>query len=453
MKESSVSTDQSLINKLCQVKEPANLKQLLIEQSIPLFKQLTIKQRHLDRVKNQMKTEILHGSGASTTFNELSGLIDGLRSILKSAATTFGVTPEDVYYHQQVWEETFTNTKTSAGECELPKPNTPGPVIMVECAIKGLCLLPFYDIELLYKLMDWNHGFKSKIPPSWLKDGALVFQVSKDNEKNVKDIVSYCSESGWASSYTENYTGGMIAFVWKSLNEAFREDGQLNDDDDDDDDDKNTYGDDSVAGCNKRPLNRTTLADKSVSSDDSPSDDDPVATPVDESNNNSDEEDEAKGTNKKSTESETSEVESEPGVSASKGDSEEEDGSESSKDAGNEEYDENEKDESGEEEKSVSITNTKRKRLKSVSNTDTKRKKLKSSEDVDKRHSKHSDVDDDESDEEHSVHLNTDIHDDEEKDEMDEENDGVSITKTKRKQETVKQATPARKSPRKKIKI
>ena len=231
VKESSVSTNQSLINKLNQVKEPANLKQLLVEQSIPLFKKLTIKQRELDKVKKQMKTEIHHGSGASTTFNELNGLIKGLKQLISSEATSFGVTPQDIYAHQQVWEEKNANTKTSAVECKLSKPNKPGSVIMVDCAIKGLCPLPFYDIEVLYDLMNWSQGSKSTIHPSWLKDSALVFQVSKDNEKNVKDLVSSCSESGWASSYTEAYTGGNIAFVWKSLSEAFQEDDQFNDDD------------------------------------------------------------------------------------------------------------------------------------------------------------------------------------------------------------------------------
>jgi len=261
VKESSVSTDQSLLNKLNQVKEPANLKQLLIEQSNPLFKSLTIKQRELDKVKNKMKTEIEHGGGASTAFNELTVLIEGLRTLISSTATSFGVTPEDLYSHQKGWEKKNTNTKTGVKECELSKPNTPGRVIMVKCTVEGLCPLQFYDIEVLYDLMNWSQGSKSTIHPSWLKDSALVFRVSKETEKKVKDIVSYCSESGWASSYTEKHTGGMIAFVWKSLSEAFQENDQLDDDDEE---------------------------NKSASSEDNSSDDDPTAIPVassgDESN-------------------------------------------------------------------------------------------------------------------------------------------------------------------------
>jgi len=146
VKESSVSTDQSLLNKLNQVKEPANLKQLLIEQSNPLFKSLTIKQRELDKVKNKMKTEIEHGGGASTAFNELTVLIEGLRTLISSTATSFGVTPEDLYSHQKGWEKKNTNTKTGVKECELSKPNTPGREIMVKCTVEGLCPLQFYDI-------------------------------------------------------------------------------------------------------------------------------------------------------------------------------------------------------------------------------------------------------------------------------------------------------------------
>ena len=120
VKESSVSTDQSLLNELNQVKEPANLKQLLIEQSNPLFKSLTIKQRELDKVKNKMKTEIEHGGGASTAFNKLTVLIEGLRTLISSTATSFGVTPKDLYSHQKGWEKKNTNTKTGVKECELP---------------------------------------------------------------------------------------------------------------------------------------------------------------------------------------------------------------------------------------------------------------------------------------------------------------------------------------------
>ena len=262
------------------MKDPANLKQLLVEQSNSLFKNLFIKQRELDKVKNKMLTEIHDGGGASTSFNELSGLIEGLKQLISSRATSFGVTPQDLYSHQQVWEKRNTNTKTSVVGSSLASPDRPGPVIMVECAVKGLCHLPFYDIETLYQLMKWSQGSKSTIPPSWLKDSVLVFQVSKDTEKNVKEIVSYCSESGWASSYTDQYTGGMIAFVWKSLSEAFLKKDQLNDDDDDDDDD-----DDGEDEDNDILSNRTTPEKESQSSDDESSDGVPMAQEVvDESN-------------------------------------------------------------------------------------------------------------------------------------------------------------------------
>ena len=280
LKESSVTPDQSLLNKLIQVKDPANLKQLLVEQSNSLFKHLFIKQRELDKVKNKMLTEIHDGGGASTSFKELSGLIEGLKQLISSRATSFGVTPQDLYSHKQVWEKRNTNTKTSVVGSSLARPDKPGPVIMVECAVQGLRHLPFYDIEVLYKLMKWSQGSKSTIPPSWLKDSVLVFQVSKDTEKNVKEIVSYCSESGWASSYTEQYTGGMIAFVWKSLSEAFLKKDQLNDDDDDDDEDEDNDND--------TPSNRTTPEKESESSDDESSDGAPMAQEVasshDESN-------------------------------------------------------------------------------------------------------------------------------------------------------------------------
>ena len=87
------------------MKDPANLKQLLVEQSNSLFKKLFIKQRELDKVKNKMLTEIHDGGGASTSFNELSGLIEGLKQLISSRATSFGVTPQDLYSHKQVWEK------------------------------------------------------------------------------------------------------------------------------------------------------------------------------------------------------------------------------------------------------------------------------------------------------------------------------------------------------------
>ena len=360
------------------MKDPANLKQLLVEQSNSLFKNLFIKQRELDKVKNKMLTEIHDGGGASTSFNELSGLIEGLKQLISSRATSFGVTPQDLYSHKQVWEKRNTNTKTSVVGSSLARPDKPGPVIMVECAVQGLRHLPFYDIEVLYKLMKWSQGSKSTIPPSWLKDSVLVFQVSKDTEKNVKEIVSYCSESGWASSYTEQYTGGMIAFVWKSLSEAFLKKDQLNDDDDDDDEDEDNDND--------TPSNRTTPEKESESSDDESSDGAPMAQEVASSHD-----------------------ESNHAVSQSEV-------------------------------------------------VDDKKLDVRSS-------SSDSDDDDESSEEENSVpDSNTDIHLDTENDGKDEENSGVSITKTSRKRPrssvikgknnpstklTVARDSPLRKSPRK----
>ena len=383
MKESSVSTDQSLLNKLNQVKEPANLKQLLIEQSNPLFKSLTIKQRELDKVKNKMKTEIEHGGGASTAFNELTVLIEGLRTLISSTATSFGVTPEDLYSHQKGWEKKNTNTKTGVKECELSKPNTPGRVIMVKCTVEGLCPLQFYDIEVLYDLMNWSQGSKSTIHPSWLKDSALVFRVSKETEKKVKDIVSYCSESGWASSYTEKHTGGMIAFVWKSLSEAFQENDHLDDDDEE---------------------------NKSASSEDNSSDDDPTAIPFASSGDESNHavSDAVVGGNK------------EGHVQSASSESEDDD---------------NKMDEE-----------------KSDHEDESKEEEIADKEEEDR------------SDEEQVGHGKGEVDDGKDEDGSDEEgyeseeaeknekNGGVSVNKAKRKRETlaVKQAGPARKSPRRK---
>jgi hypothetical protein len=383
VKESSVSTDQSLLNKLNQVKEPANLKQLLIEQSNPLFKSLTIKQRELDKVKNKMKTEIEHGGGASTAFNELTVLIEGLRTLISSTATSFGVTPEDLYSHQKGWEKKNTNTKTGVKECELSKPNTPGRVIMVKCTVEGLCPLQFYDIEVLYDLMNWSQGSKSTIHPSWLKDSALVFRVSKETEKKVKDIVSYCSESGWASSYTEKHTGGMIAFVWKSLSEAFQENDHLDDDDEE---------------------------NKSASSEDNSSDDDPTAIPFASSGDESNHavSDAVVGGNK------------EGHVQSASSESE---------------YDDNKMDEE-----------------KSDHEDESKEEEIADKEEEDR------------SDEEQVGHGKGEVDDGKDEDGSDEEgyeseeaeknekNGGVSVNKAKRKRETlaVKQAGPARKSPRRK---
>ena len=383
VKESSVSTDQSLLNKLNQVKEPANLKQLLIEQSNPLFKSLTIKQRELDKVKNKMKTEIEHGGGASTAFNELTVLIEGLRTLISSTATSFGVTPEDLYSHQKGWEKKNTNTKTGVKECELSKPNTPGRVIMVKCTVEGLCPLQFYDIEVLYDLMNWSQGSKSTIHPSWLKDSALVFRVSKETEKKVKDIVSYCSESGWASSYTEKHTGGMIAFVWKSLSEAFQENDHLDDDDEE---------------------------NKSASSEDNSSDDDPTAIPFASSGDESNHavSDAVVGGNK------------EGHVQSASSESEDDD---------------NKMDEE-----------------KSDHEDESKEEEIADKEEEDR------------SDEEQVGHGKGEVDDGKDEDGSDEEgyeseeaeknekNGGVSVNKAKRKRETlaVKQAGPARKSPRRK---
>ena len=383
VKESSVSTDQSLLNKLNQVKEPANLKQLLIEQSNPLFKSLTIKQRELDKVKNKMKTEIEHGGGASTAFNELTVLIEGLRTLISSTATSFGVTPEDLYSHQKGWEKKNTNTKTGVKECELSKPNTPGRVIMVKCTVEGLCPLQFYDIEVLYDLMNWSQGSKSTIHPSWLKDSALVFRVSKETEKKVKDIVSYCSESGWASSYTEKHTGGMIAFVWKSLSEAFQENDHLDDDDEE---------------------------NKSASSEDNSSDDDPTAIPFASSGDESNHavSDAVVGGNK------------EGHVQSASSESEDDD---------------NKMDED-----------------KSDHEDESKEEEIADKEEEDR------------SDEEQVGHGKGEVDDGKDEDGSDEEgyeseeaeknekNGGVSVNKAKRKRETlaVKQAGPARKSPRRK---
>ena len=55
LKENSVTPHQSLLNKLIKVKESANLKQFLIKQSNPLFKNLVIKQRELNKVKTNVK--------------------------------------------------------------------------------------------------------------------------------------------------------------------------------------------------------------------------------------------------------------------------------------------------------------------------------------------------------------------------------------------------------------
>ena len=51
VREKSVTPDQSLLNKLDKVVGSSNLKELLIKQSNPFFKNLTIKQRELNKVK------------------------------------------------------------------------------------------------------------------------------------------------------------------------------------------------------------------------------------------------------------------------------------------------------------------------------------------------------------------------------------------------------------------
>jgi hypothetical protein len=419
VKESSVSTDQSLLNKLNQVKEPANLKQLLIEQSNPLFKSLTIKQRELDKVKNKMKTEIEHGGGASTAFNELTVLIEGLRTLISSTATSFGVTPEDLYSHQKGWEKKNTNTKTGVKECELSKPNTPGRVIMVKCTVEGLCPLQFYDIEVLYDLMNWSQGSKSTIHPSWLKDSALVFRVSKETEKKVKDIVSYCSESGWASSYTEKHTGGMIAFVWKSLSEAFQENDQLDDDDEE---------------------------NKSASSEDNSSDDDPTAIPFASSGDESNHavSDAVVGGNK------------EGHVQSASSESEDDDNK-------------MDEDKSDHEDENAEIVGIKEGHVQSASSEseydDNKMDEEKSDHEDESKEEEIADKEEeDRSDEEQVGHGKGEVDDGKDEDGSDEEgyeseeaeknekNGGVSVNKAKRKRETlaVKQAGPARKSPRRK---
>ena len=52
-----------------------------------------------------MWADILNGYGASTAFNELGVLIEGLRLLITSRASTVDVTRKHLESHKQAWEK------------------------------------------------------------------------------------------------------------------------------------------------------------------------------------------------------------------------------------------------------------------------------------------------------------------------------------------------------------
>ena len=111
MKKSAIKPNLTLINKLERVDEPPNLKQDLINIADLLFKNLTIKVRQFDVLKQKMITEMHAGKGVTTSFSELSVLIDGLKQLVNDRAANFGVSSSTLESHKQAWEKKTVRKK------------------------------------------------------------------------------------------------------------------------------------------------------------------------------------------------------------------------------------------------------------------------------------------------------------------------------------------------------
>jgi hypothetical protein len=66
------------------------------------------------------------------------------------------------------------------------EPEVLGSQLVVDGALIGLWHLSFYDIIVFFKLIKWEQASTPKIPPSCLKDKAVLFWFSKDNLSAVK---------------------------------------------------------------------------------------------------------------------------------------------------------------------------------------------------------------------------------------------------------------------------
>ena len=152
----------------------------------------------------------------------MSTLIGGLNQLLTTNAVSFVVTKEDLLSHKRTWEKEPSSKKlnvTSRSELALPLKWVSE--ILVEFTIRGLYHLPLYDIDVLCDLMNVKQSSRYKIPLSWLKDSVILLQDNKNAKQNIKEMVEFYEKCGWDSSYIDEYTCGMVAFMWRSLNEAF----------------------------------------------------------------------------------------------------------------------------------------------------------------------------------------------------------------------------------------
>ena len=219
MKLSSRPLNRLLLSQLKEVKQPPNLSKLFSNQSKLFFQSLVIKHWQLDKVRKDMLNYIKAEKGATTTFIELNTFIQGLHTLISTNAETFGVTPEDIKSHQNTAKIIMATSPATPNDLPHPKNTTSGDTVTTHYIVNGLLPLTFYNIQDVYKLMNWSQALKSKIDPMSLKEGSIMFQVPNNAVSNMDNVVTNCNTWGWDSSYKKDssYKGDWVAFVWREL--------------------------------------------------------------------------------------------------------------------------------------------------------------------------------------------------------------------------------------------
>ena len=133
----------------------SDIKQLLINQANLLFKRLANKHHELNNVERELLDCLHENRGATTVFKDLHTHIYGLNEIIKTAATSFGVSTKDLRSQIFFWENELEKKKIDNNPpCALVAPETSASQILEDVALKGLFHLPVFDIRAIYKL--WN---------------------------------------------------------------------------------------------------------------------------------------------------------------------------------------------------------------------------------------------------------------------------------------------------------
>ena len=102
---------------------------MLSTQANLFFGRLANKQFELSKLEKELSQSILKNVGATTVFSDLRTQTFGLKEIINSTATSFGVTPEDLVSHRFKWKNELKKRKSTNG---LDRPETSAAEILVD---------------------------------------------------------------------------------------------------------------------------------------------------------------------------------------------------------------------------------------------------------------------------------------------------------------------------------